>query len=260
MRRLLLTALAALAFHPSLQAQVVSKTIEYEYQGTKLAGTMVWNDSIRERRPGILVAHDWMGHGPFALDKAKQLAREGYVTFAVDMYGKGVYAEDTQQASQLAGAIKKDRALMRGRIGAAFDVLKQQPQVDTQRTGAIGFCFGGTTALELARSGANVTAVVSFHGGLETSMKAEPGKVRAKILVLHGADDPYVPPEEVDAFEKEMKAAKANWELVMYGGTVHSFTQRSAGTDNSKGAAYNEQADRRSFLAMKNFFDEVFGK
>jgi dienelactone hydrolase len=260
MRRPLLTVLAVLVFYPSVQAQVVSKTIDYEYQGVKLAGTLVWNDSIRERRPGILVAHDWMGHGPFALDKAKQIAREGYVAFAVDMYGKGVYAEDTQQASQLAGAVKKDRALMRGRIAAALDVLKQQPQVDTQRTGAIGFCFGGTTALELARSGAEITAVVSFHGGLETPMRAEPGKVRAKILVLHGADDPFVAPEEVAAFEKEMKAAKASWQLVMYGGAVHSFTQRNAGSDNSKGVAYNEQADRRSFQAMKNFFDEVFGR
>jgi dienelactone hydrolase len=240
--------------------QIVTKTIEYDHNGTKLAGTLAWNDSVRDRRPGILVAHEWMGHGQFSIDKAKQLAREGYVAFALDMYGKGIYAKDVQEASQRAGVIKNDRPLMRGRVRAALDVLRQQSQVDPQQIGAIGFCFGGTTVLELARSGANVNAVVSFHGGLQTPTPAEPGTVKAKILVLHGSDDPFVPPEEVDAFIKEMKHAKTDWELVAYGNTVHSFTNRSAGTDNSKGAAFNEQADRRSFLAMKNFFDEVFKK
>jgi len=242
------------------QAQIVTKTIDYEHNGVKLAGTLAWNDSVRERRPGILVAHEWVGHGPFSIEKAKQLAREGYVAFALDMYGKGVYAANPQQAARLAGAVKKDRSLMRGRAQAALDVLKQQPQVDPRQTGAIGFCFGGTTVLELARSGADLNGVVSFHGALETPMPAEQGKVRAKILALHGADDPFVKQDEVDQFITEMKAAKANWELVEYSGAVHGYTNRAAGSDNSKGTAYNEQADRRSYLAMKNFFSEVFGR
>lgn len=246
---------------PSLvRAEVITKVIDYDHAGTQLSGTLVYEDTVKEKRPGILVVHDWMGHGPFSIEKARQLASLGYVAFAVDMYGKGIYSKDAQEAAGRAGKLKADRPLLRSRIQAALEVLKSQPQVDTSKTGAIGFCFGGTTSLELARSGADVQAVVSFHGGLVTPLLAQPGKVKAKLLVLHGADDPFVPPAEVADFEKEMKEAKCNWELVSYGNTVHSFTNRAAGTDNSKGVAFNEQANQRSMLAMKNFFQEVFGK
>jgi dienelactone hydrolase len=259
MRALLL--LGALCMLPhSAPAAVVTKTIDYECNGVQLSGTLAYDDSIQEKRPGILVIHDWMGHGPFSIEKAKQLAREGYVAFAGDMYGKGIYCKNVQDAAQRATAIKQDRALQRARVQAGLAVLKQQPQVDAARTGAIGFCFGGTSVLELARSGAEVSGVVSFHGGLETPMPAQPDAVHAKILALHGADDPFVPPAEVGNFEKEMKPAHCNWELVAYGNAVHSFTNKAAGTDNSKGAAYNEQADRRSYLAMQNFFREIFAQ
>jgi dienelactone hydrolase len=259
MRATLLVGLL-LAMNPSAKAEIITKQVDYEQGGVQFSGLLVYDDSVKEKRPGVLVIHDWMGHGPFAVEKAKQLAQEGYVAFAADMYGKGIYAKNAQEAAQRAGAIKQDRALMRGRVQAALDVLKKQEQVDSSRTAAIGFCFGGTTVLELARSGAEVTGVVSFHGGLETPMPAQPGQVRGKILALHGADDPFVPPAEVANFEKEMQNAKCNWELVAYGNAVHSFTNKAAGTDNSKGAAYNEQADRRSFQAMKDFFHELFGK
>ncbi len=246
---------------PSLvSAEVITKPIDYEHQGTTLSGTLVYDDKVEGKRPGVLVVHDWMGHGPFAIEKAKELAALGYVAFAVDMYGKGIYCKDAKEAAGRAGQLKADRPLLCGRILAAFEVLKNQPQVDAGKIGAMGFCFGGTTSLELARSGADISGVVSFHGGLETTLPAEPGKVKGKILALHGADDPFVPPNEVANFEKEMKAAKCNWELVAYGNAVHSFTNKAAGTDNNKGAAYNEQANVRSTAAMKNFFREVFGK
>jgi len=246
---------------PSLvRAEVITKPIDYEHQGTTLSGTLVYDDKLEGRRPGVLVVHDWMGHGPFSIEKAKELAALGYVAFAVDMYGKGIYCKDAKEAAGRAGQLKADRPLLRGRILAALDVLKNQPQVDAGKIGAMGFCFGGTTSLELARSGADISGVVSFHGGLETPLLAEPGKVKGKILALHGADDPFVPPTEVANFEKEMKAAKCNWELVAYGNAVHSFTNKAAGTDNSKGAAFNEQANARSTAAMKNFFREVFDK
>lgn len=241
------------------RADVKTKSIDYDHDGVTLSGTLVYDDKIEGKRPGILVVHDWMGHGPFGLEKAKELASLGYVAFAVDMYGKGIYCKDAQEASGRAGKLKSNRPLMRARIQAALKVLKEQPQVDPSKTGAMGFCFGGTTSLELARSGADVRGVISFHGGLETSMPATAGTVTCKILALHGADDPFVPPAEVANFEKEMKAAKCDWELVSYGNTVHSFTNKAAGNDNSKGAAYNEQANQRSMAAMKNFFREVFG-
>jgi len=247
-------------FPTIVRADVITKTIEYDHQGTTLSGTLVYDDKVEGKRPGVLVVHDWMGHGPFAIERAKELAALGYVAFAVDMYGKGVKIKDAKEAAAQAGKIKGDRAFLRSRIVAALDVLKRQPQVDASKTGAMGFCFGGTTSLELARSGAEISGVVSFHGGLETALPAETGKVKGKILALHGADDPFVPPAEVANFEKEMKSAKCNWELVSYGNAVHSFTNRAAGTDNSKGAAFNEQANERSMAAMKNFFREVFGK
>ncbi|MFT3881834.1 MAG: dienelactone hydrolase family protein [Gemmatales bacterium] len=242
------------------RADVITKPIDYDHQGTTLSGTLVYDDKVEGKRPGVLVVHDWMGHGPFAIDRARELAALGYVAFAVDMYGKDVKIKDGKEAAAQAGKIKGDRAFMRSRILAGLDVLKSQPQVDASKTGAMGFCFGGTTSLELARSGADISGVVSFHGGLETALPAEAGKVKGKILALHGADDPFVPPAEVANFEKEMKAAKCNWELVSYGNAVHSFTNKAAGTDNSKGAAYNEQANERSMAAMKNFWREVFGK
>jgi len=160
-------------------------------------------------------------------------------------------------ASKLATQYKGDRPLLRARIKAGFDQLKKLPEADPKRLAAVGYCFGGTTVLELARSGADVAAVVSFHGGLNTPTPGDARQIKARVLALHGADDPYVPPLEVAAFEAEMREAKVDWQLVAYGNTVHSFTDWNAGTDNSKGAAYNEKADHRSWEAMKSLFAEA---
>jgi dienelactone hydrolase len=161
------------------------------------------------------------------------------------------------EAGPLAGKYKADRPLLRARARAGLDELRKVALVDGARVAAIGYCFGGTTVLELARSGADVAAVVSFHGGLDSPTPADGKNVKARVLVLHGADDPYVPPAEVAAFEEEMRGGGVDWQLVKYSGAVHSFTIPDAGSDNSKGAAYNAVADRRSWEAMKGFFAEV---
>ena len=213
-------------------------------------------------RPARGRACSWFTTGPaWAIIPrcgCRKLAELGYVAFAADIYGKGVHAASPQQAGALAGKFKNDQKLMRDRVNAALDVLRGSPLCDPKRVAAIGYCFGGTCVLELARSGADVAGVVSFHGGLSTANPADAKNIRGKVLVLHGADDPHVTPKEVEAFEEEMRNAGVDWQFVAYGGAVHAFTDPSAGNDNSKGAAYNAAADRRSWDAMKVFFAEIF--
>jgi dienelactone hydrolase len=180
----------------------------------------------------------------------------GYVAFAADIYGQEVRPVDMKGASELAGKYKSDRALMRERAQAALETLSSNRQVDKNKIAAIGFCFGGTVALELARDMAPLKGVVSFHGGLSSVNKAT--TMAPKILVLHGGDDPYVSPKEVAEFQQEMRDAKADWQFIAYGNTVHSFTQEAAGADNSKGAAYNEQSSKRAGREMETFFKDIF--
>jgi dienelactone hydrolase len=205
----------------------------------------------------VLIAYQWRGLTDYEKMRAEMLARLGYVALCADVYGKGVRADDPEVASALVDKYKNDRKLLRARINAALDFLRKQDRVNPQQIAAIGYCFGGTTVLELARSGADVKGVVSFHGGLDSPTPADANKIKGKVLALHGADDPFVPIDEVLAFEKEMREAKVDWQLVSYGGTVHSFTEKAAGDDNSRGTAYNENADRRSWQAMKAFFEEI---
>ena len=240
-------------------AAIQTQTIEYRHGDTTMEGVVVYDDAATDTaRPGVLVVHEWWGLNEYAIQRARQLAEMGYVAFAVDVYGKGVRTKDAGEAQKLATALRSDRATMRGRMTAALDVLRSRKGVDPKRIAAIGYCFGGTCSLELARAGADVAGVVSFHGGLSTDMPAEPGAVKAKVLVLHGADDPFVPEKELMDFIAEMKKAKVNYQVNVYGGAVHTFTNPAAGDDPSKGQAYNEQADRRSWEAMKTFFAEIF--
>lgn len=240
------------------EAAVKTRPIDYVSFQAAMEGHFASDDTLVGPRPGILVVHDWMGFGPYAKSRAEQLAQLGYAAMAVDIYGKGVRPKDAKEAGKVAGQYKADRPLMRERILAALAALKEQPEVDRGRVGAIGYCFGGTVALELMRSGAPVAGVVSFHGGLETKMPAKTGEAKGKVLVCHGADDPFVTAAEVATFEEEMRAAGVDWQLIKYSGAVHSFTNPHAGNDPSKGAAYHFLADKRSWEAMKLFFQEVF--
>jgi dienelactone hydrolase len=250
-----LLALATAAF-----AEIKTATVAYKEGDTELEGFVAYDDSLKGPRPGVLVVHDWSGLQDYAKSRAKQIAELGYVAFAADIYGKGIRPTDPKERSALAGKYKSDLPLLRKRLLAALEQLKAQPGVDAKKLGAIGYCFGGTSALELARAGADVQGVVSFHGGLGTTIPAKPGTLVASVLVCHGADDPYVKPEEVAAFKKEMEQAKAKLTFIAYPGAVHSFTNPTAGNDVSKGNAYQEKADKESWTAMKKFFADSFGK
>jgi dienelactone hydrolase len=233
------------------------KALEYQADGTTFEG-YVARPSGPAKGSGVLVVHEWMGLVDFTKRVCDRLAAEGHVAFAVDVYGKGVRPTTPQDAAPQAKKFREDRALFRKRVGAGLDVLAKQEGVDRKKIAAIGFCFGGTGVLELARSGADVAGVVSFHGGLSTPNPDDAKNVKGKVLVLHGADDPHVKPEEVSKFTDEMRAAKLDWQLVHYGGAVHAFTNPGAGSDPSKGAAYHEPSARRAWQAMRTFFAELF--
>ena len=240
------------------KGEIVSKPMEYKQGDSVLEGLSVYDDAIQGKRPAVLVVHQWKGLGDYEKKRAEMLARLGYNVLAADIYGKGIRPQTPQAAGAEAGKYKNDPALLRARVRAALEVLARQELTDPKRMAAIGYCFGGTAVLELARSGADVAGVVSFHGGLSTPSPGDARNIKAKVLALHGADDPHVSPKEVAAFEDEMRQGGVDWQLIAYGGAVHAFTDWNAGNDNSKGAAYNERADRRSWEAMRQFFAELF--
>ena len=250
--------LAFMGLAVSADAAVITKLVEYKQGTTVLEGYLAWDDATTAKRPGILVVHEWTGINPYIQQRVESLAKMGYVAFAADIYGKGIRPATPAEAGKIAGIYKSDRSLLRARVNAGLDVLKAQKAVDLQRIAAIGYCFGGTTVLELARSGADVTGIVSFHGGLSTPTPQDARNIKAKVLALHGADDPFVKADEVAAFQEEMRAAGVDWQFVSYAKAVHGFTNPDNGSDNSKGAAYNEKADKRSWEAMKQFFAEIF--
>jgi dienelactone hydrolase len=256
--RTLMALGAAILIAAVAEGALKTQVIEYKDGDVTCEGYLAYDDAITGPRPGVLVVHEWMGLGPYAKMRADKLAQMGYVAFAADIYGKGIRPKNSDEASTQASIYRKDRQLMRRRAQAALQVLADSKLVDRKRVAAIGYCFGGGTVLELARSGADLAGVVSFHGNLDTPNPADAKNIKGKILVQHGGSDPYVPAEQLAAFEKEMADAGVNWQVIVYGGAVHSFTNPDSGTDPSKGAAYNEQADKRSWLAMKQFFDEIF--
>jgi len=259
MRRILIAwavwAVAAGTVHAALETH----DVDYEHGDTELEGYLAYDTAFHGLRPGVLVVHEWKGLNDYAKGRAEELAQLGYIAFAADMYGKGVTANDHQAAAQLSGIYRSDRQLMRERAKAGLAVLRQHELVDERRLGAIGYCFGGTTVLELARSGEDLKGVVSFHGGLDTPHPEDAQQIRGKVLVLHGAEDAFSPMEAVDALEREMQEAGVDYRIVLYPGAVHSFTVPTAGDDPSTGMAYDPEADRQSWLEMLSFFDEIFG-
>lgn len=259
MKRVLLS-LMLLSLSSVTMAKVNTTTVEYKQGDTVCQGWLAYDDAVKGARPAVLIVHDWMGATDHQKQQAEQLAKLGYVALACDVYGKGVRPANSEQASAEAGKYYKDRALLRARVRAGLDYLASRPQADAKRLAAIGYCFGGAGALELARSGAPLEAVVTFHGSLATPNPEDAKHITAKVLVLHGADDPYVKQDEVNGFMEEMRAANVDWQLVQYSGAVHAFTDPRAGNDNTKGAAYNAAADRRSWRAMRDFFEETLAK
>ena len=258
--KLLLSMLLTCCSAQLASAEIQTRAVEYRDGETVLEGYLAYDASSKTPRPGVLVVHQWKGLTDYEKERARMLAEMGYVALAVDIYGKGIRPKDAKEAGAEAGKYKQDRKVLRSRVRAGLAALTKESLVDSRRVAAIGYCFGGTTALELARSGAEVAGVVSFHGGLDSPTPSDGKNIRCKVLVLHGADDPYVPAKDVEAFETEMRDGGVDWQMVKYGGAIHSFTEKGAGDTNSKGAAYNEKADRRSWADMKQFFGEIFGK
>jgi dienelactone hydrolase len=256
----ILTAVLTLSLAAAqASAAIQTKEIDYQDGGTTLRGLLAWNDKINGLKPGVLVIHQWMGLTDHEKKAAIKLAEAGYTAFAADIYGKGQAPKNQKEAGELAGKYKADRALYRSRIQAGLDTLKKQGGVDVKNLAVIGYCFGGGGALEAARANMDVKGVVSFHGSLDNPDAARP-VIQPKVLVLHGAEDPYADAKQVAALEKELTESKADWQLVKYSGAVHAFTQPEAGNDKSKGAAYDAAADRRSWAALQAFFQELFSK
>lgn len=256
-KTLLLTLLALIA--PLCAAAPVSQAIGYEIDGQQFEGRLVYDDASRKLRPGLVMAPNWLGPTAAAFKQAQEIASKDYVIFVADMYGTAVRPKSADEAGVASKALYGDPAAMRARINRTLEVLKAQAgkaPLDLKRIGAIGFCFGGANVLELARSGADIAGVVTFHGSLK-KVSPEPSKpITAKILALHGADDPYVDAAQVAGFEQEMRDAGTDWQLVKFGGAAHSFTDPDAHLAGR--AEYNPVVAQRGFRLMREFFNEAF--
>ena len=236
---------------------LVSKTVEYG-SATKFEGYFVSPKGAKKNAPGILMIHNWKGVTEETKKQADRFAQLGYHVFAADIYGKGVRPTEAKDAGAQATIYKTDRKLFRDRIRLGMEELVKLQGND--QVVVAGYCFGGTAAIEAARSGAKIAGAISFHGGLDSPTPADGKNINGKILALHGAIDPYVSAADLAAFEKEMQDSKVDYQLIKYGGAVHSFTELAAGTDIAKGAAYNEAADKRSFAIAEDFLKEAFAK
>lgn len=253
--------LVTLLFSMSANAKIKTEVLEYKDGDTVLEGALVYDEALLKKKkklPAVVVVHNWMGVNDYVQMRAEQLAKLGYMALVADIYGKGIRPKGPAEAGPLSGKYKAgDRKDMRSRATAAFNVLASDKRVNTNKISAMGYCFGGTVALEMARIGLPLAGVISFHGGL-TAVKPDDAKnIKSPVLILHGAIDPYVPVAEVNQFQKELNDAKVNYEFVAYSGAVHAFTEKAAGDDITKGAAYHAQADKKSFEAMKSFLAEV---
>lgn len=258
--RAIFVIILVLSMAVGMQAKIITKTVDYKQGDAILEGYLAYDDSIQGQRPGVLVVHEWMGLNDYAKMRTEMLAKLGYIAFAADIYGKGVRPQTVEEASQQAGKFRGDRKLLRARANAGLEILRNQEMVDPSRLAAIGYCFGGGTVLELARSGADIQGIVSFHGNLDTPNPEDAKNIKCSVLALQGASDPHVPRQQVEAFQDEMTNAGVDWYMVLYGGAVHSFSNPASGDDPSRGVAYNREADKRSWEAMQSFFDEIFKK
>jgi len=261
MKYALLTVLFLLYFTASALAAIHTEEINYKSGDTGMVGFLAYDDSIKTKRPGILVVHEWWGLNDYARKRSRMLAKLGYTALAIDMYGNGKQATHPDDAGKFAGEVKKNMAVAQARFEAAMELLKKQPTVDPTRIGAIGYCFGGGVVLEMARRGVDLTGVASFHGSLTTDTPAKPGRVKAEVLVLNGADDPFTTAEQIDSFKKEMNAAGVHYKFINYPTAKHSFTNPDAdkfGKKFNMPLAYNREADKASWAEMQKFFKRIF--
>lgn len=257
MSRYLKLLLMGLLWVSSAQAELVKQTIDYSVGETEMVGYLVYDDATTASRPGVLVVHEWWGLNEFAQKKTEELAELGYVAFALDMYGGGKDTEHPETAGEWASQVR-GTPLMRERARAGLELLRAHELTDPGKLAAIGFCFGGTTVLELAYSGADLQGIVSFHGGL--SVPAEDDQIKAGILVCHGAADPMVTDATIDEFQRALAEKEADWMMIYYGGAQHSFTNPGADERGIDGLGYDPKADERSWDHMKLFFDEIFSE
>jgi dienelactone hydrolase len=235
-----------------------TETIEYKDRDVRLLGYLAYDDKLSGKRPGVIVMPQACGPGVHSRTKAERLAAMGYVALAGDYYGNGRELDNLPEAVQLAHSLFGDTSALRRRGMAALDQLASLPQVDSSRLASIGFCMGGNFSLELAREGAPLCAVVSFHGGLHTELPAQKGQVKSRVLVCTGGDDQLVPLEQVNAFQAEMTAAGVDWQVITYGGVKHNFTDPDAARFDNPALEYHKFADERSWNAMAAFFKELF--
>lgn len=249
---------AATATATAAPAPVKSRTVDYKLGDQSFEGVFVYPPSAKGKLPGVVMVHNWMGVTDETKKQAERVARLGLAVFAVDVYGKGVRPKNPQEAAATSGKYKADRRLFRDRLLRGLEVLREQKEVDPAKIIAVGYCFGGTGVIELARAGADVQAVVSFHGGLDSPNPAEGKNIKAAVVALQGADDPFVKPADIVAFQDEMRANHVDWDMTVYGGAVHSFTEISAGADPKIGQAYDEKADRRSFEVLTSLVNDLY--
>jgi len=263
MNKILIKGLIILAVLSLFSCATIRSTpVTYSSGDTTMQGYIAYDSSIKGKRPGILVVHEWWGHNEYARERARMLAALGYTALAVDMYGDGKQAQHPKEAGAFAGEVMKNMDSAKARFEAALETLKKHETVDPDRIAAIGYCFGGGVVLQMAREGVDLDGVVSFHGSLATSHPAEPGKFKGKILVAHGAEDKFTTPEQIKAFKVEMDAANIPYRFIVYPGAMHSFTNPAADGYAKKfgiPVGYNEAADKKSWSDMKEFFKELFG-
>ncbi|MDP2143004.1 MAG: dienelactone hydrolase family protein [Gallionella sp.] len=258
-----LLSLALLCLSASAFAAVQGKEISYSSGGTTMKGWIAYDDAVKGKRPAVLVVHEWWGHNDYARKRAEMLAELGYVALAVDMYGDGKQANHPDDAGKFAGEVAKNKPVAKARFEAAMKLLRKQHNVDGGRLAAIGYCFGGSVVLNMAREGEALRGVASFHGGLGTDTPAQRGRVKAQVRVYTGADDKMIPAAQVDAFRQEMENAGVNYQVVSYPGVLHSFTNPDADEYAKKfnlPVAYNAEADKDSWAQLQAFLAEVLKK
>jgi dienelactone hydrolase len=236
---------------------IQTRTIDYQDGDVDLQGYLAWDDAVDGKRPGVMIAHAWAGRSDFENGKAEALAKLGYVGFALDNFGRGILGTNTEENSALIQPFLDDRAMLQGRMQIALEVLKDLDEVDASRVAAIGFCFGGLCVLDLARTGTDICGVVSFHGLFGSPGNTAGNKIKAKVLALHGWDDPMAPPDQVVSLAEELSSMGADWQVHGYGNTMHAFTNPQA-NDPDFGTVYSPDADRRSWNAMQDFLLEIF--